>query len=70
MQAHWVQCFDDRVAELAENSLREKAKKTAISEACVDFSWSEKELRNKMAIWRGYHDIKNTGGALGHMSPQ
>ncbi|KAF7191249.1 SET domain-containing protein [Pseudocercospora fuligena] len=62
VQAHWVQAFDERAAELGLSMTKEKAKKTAISEACVDFSWTEKELRNKMAIWRGYHDIKNAGG--------
>lgn len=62
VQAHWVQCFDDRVAELAAMTSREKAKKSAIAEACVDFNWTEKELRNKMGIWRGYHDIKNAAG--------
>ncbi|KAF2721168.1 SET domain-containing protein, partial [Polychaeton citri CBS 116435] len=62
VQAFWVQCFDDRVQELTILSPREKAKKAAISEACIDFNWSEKELRNKMAIWRGYHDIRKSGG--------
>ncbi|CAK1355292.1 SET domain-containing protein [Cercospora beticola] len=62
VQAQWVQAFDDRVAELATTMTKEKAKKTAISEACIDFGWTEKELRNKVAIWRGYHDIKNAGG--------
>jgi hypothetical protein len=62
VQAHWVQCFDDRVAELTVTTSREKAKKSAIAEACVDFNWTEKELRNKMGIWRGYHDIKNAAG--------
>lgn len=62
VQAYWVQCFDDRVSELAETLSRDKAKKSAIAEACVDFNWTEKELRNKMAIWRGYHDIKNAAG--------
>lgn len=62
VQAHWVQCFDDRVLELSRASTPEKAKKAAITEACVDFNWTEKELRNKMAIWRGYHDIKSTAG--------
>ena len=41
---------------------REKAKKQTIAEACLNFSWSEKELRNKMAIWKGYHDIMESGG--------
>lgn len=57
-----MQCFEDRVNELAEDTSREKAKRAAIAEACVDFNWTEKELRNKMAIWRGYHDIKTAGG--------
>lgn len=62
VQAHWIQCFDDRVAELSESLTREAAKKSAIAEACADFKWSEKELRNKMAIWKGYSDIKNAAG--------
>lgn len=62
VQAHWVQCFDDRVNELSEETSREKAKKMAIAEACLNFQWTEKELRNKMGIWRGYHDISSAGG--------
>lgn len=62
VQAYWIQCFDDRVAELARYLPPEKAKKSAITEACVDFNWTEKELRNKMGIWRGYHDIQKHGG--------
>jgi len=62
VQAHWVQIFDDRVAELGATMSREKAKKSAMSQACLDFGWTDKELRNKMGIWRGYHDIKNCGG--------
>ncbi|KAK3684645.1 hypothetical protein LTR37_020077 [Vermiconidia calcicola] len=62
IQAHWIQCFDERVNELSAEQTLDKAKRIAIAEACVDFNWSEKELRNKMAIWRGYHDIKKTGG--------
>ena len=62
VQAQWTQSFDDRVAELGSTMTREKAKKACIKEACIDFGWTEKELRNKMAIWRGYHDIKEAGG--------
>lgn len=62
VQAHWVQCFDDRVNELARDTGCDKAKKKAIAEACINFQWTEKELRNKMGIWRGYHDIKKAGG--------
>lgn len=62
VQAKWVQLFDDRVDELAQTTTKEKAKKATIAEACLDFNWTEKELRNKMAIWRGYHDIQQAGG--------
>ncbi|KAJ9650988.1 hypothetical protein H2201_009291, partial [Coniosporium apollinis] len=34
----------------------------ALKEACEDFGWTEKELRNKMAVWRGYQEIKEAGG--------
>lgn len=62
VQAHWVKCFDERILELTETMSRERAKKATIAEACVDFSWSEKELRNKMGVWRGYHEIQAAGG--------
>ena len=62
VQAHWIQCFENHVSELAVNLSIEKARKAAITEACIDFNWTDKELRNKMAIWRGYYDIKCTAG--------
>jgi ATP-dependent RNA helicase DDX49/DBP8 len=31
-------------------------------EACQDFGWTEKELRNKMAIWKGYKEVKDAAG--------
>lgn len=62
VQAQWTQSFDERVAHLSSSMTSEKAKKACLKEACVDFGWTEKELRNKMAIWRGYHDIKSCGG--------
>lgn len=62
VQAHWIQCFEDRVTELSEDLSGDKAKKNAIVEACAAFDWTEKELRNKMAIWKGYSDIKNAAG--------
>lgn len=62
VQAHWIDAFDDRVAELSAATTKEKAKKTALSEACEHFGWSDKEIRNRMAIWRGYAEIKRAGG--------
>ncbi|TGO07477.1 hypothetical protein BTUL_0273g00030 [Botrytis tulipae] len=34
----------------------------ALREACTILKWSEKELRNRLAIWRGYKEIKDAGG--------
>ncbi|OQO03182.1 hypothetical protein B0A48_11437 [Cryoendolithus antarcticus] len=62
VQCRWMQLFDEQVATLAATSTKEKAKKATIAAACLDFKWSEKELRNKTAIWRGYADIQKTGG--------
>ncbi|KAM0351266.1 hypothetical protein ACHAP4_009405 [Fusarium culmorum] len=39
-----------------------KCRMRAIAEACTDFGWTEKELRNKMGIWRGYKEIKDVLG--------
>jgi hypothetical protein len=33
-----------------------------LKEACSDFGWTEKDLRNRMAVWRGYHEIQQAGG--------
>lgn len=62
VQAHWIDAFDGRVAELSTTTTKEKAKKIALSEACKNFDWSDKEIRNRMAIWRGYAEIKQAGG--------
>ncbi|KAJ0114777.1 set domain-containing protein [Diaporthe amygdali] len=65
VQARWVEHFDAYVDSLAANDLstpRSRFNKAALMEACTDFGWSEKELRNKMSIWRGYNEIKQAGG--------
>ncbi|KAM3443874.1 hypothetical protein MY4824_000322 [Beauveria thailandica] len=65
VQAQWVENFDRYVEYLAGNSptmSSTKCRKAAFMEACQDFHWSEKELRNKMAIWRSYKDIKDAAG--------
>ena len=65
VQAHWVACYDERVRHLAEESPQlsiTKHRMTVLKEACDDFGWTEKDLRNKMAVWRGYHEIEQAGG--------
>ncbi|KAI8626286.1 hypothetical protein F5Y19DRAFT_226204 [Xylariaceae sp. FL1651] len=65
VQARWIEHFDAYIEHLKANSPHisdAKHRKAALVEACSDFGWSEKELRNKMAIWRGYKEIKDAGG--------
>ncbi|TDZ40550.1 SET domain-containing protein [Colletotrichum trifolii] len=65
VQARWIEHFDSYVEVLAVTNAGmspTKRRKAALIEACNDFGWSEKELRNKMAIWRGYKEIKDAGG--------
>ncbi|KAF6830895.1 SET domain-containing protein [Colletotrichum plurivorum] len=65
VQARWIEHFDSYVELLAVTNpgmSPTKRRKAALIEACNDFGWSEKELRNKMAIWRGYKEIKDAGG--------
>lgn len=65
VQAHWIDCYDARLAALREDQpgLRpQEHRKIVLTEACTSFSWSEKELRNRMAIWKGYREIKDAAG--------
>jgi hypothetical protein len=67
VQARWIEHFDDHVARLLASAAGStmsatKARQAALASACRDFGWGEKELRNKMAIWRGYKQIKDAGG--------
>lgn len=65
MQAHWVDCYLARIDMLKEQrpDLRlHEHKKMVMTEACTSFEWSEKDLRNRMAIWRGYKEIKDAAG--------
>ncbi|GAQ33213.1 SET domain protein [Aspergillus niger] len=65
VQAYWVECFEARVAvirlEKPQLSMTD-ARMMVMKEACVVLNWKEKDLRNRMAIWRGYKEIKDTGG--------
>lgn len=65
VQARWVELFEEYVdgrAAANPSVSRTKHNKAALLEACADFGWSEKELRNKMYVWRGYKEIKDAGG--------
>ncbi|TGJ80468.1 hypothetical protein E0Z10_g8294 [Xylaria hypoxylon] len=65
VQARWVEHFDAYVEHLKANDPKisvTRHRKTVSAESSSNFGWSEKELRNKMAIWRGYKEIKDAGG--------
>jgi ATP-dependent RNA helicase DDX49/DBP8 len=65
VQARWTELFEEQVQARATNNPElstTKHRKAVFLEACQDFGWSEKELRNKMAIWRGYKDVKDAAG--------
>lgn len=65
VQARWTEHFDAYAAHLALTNPEmspTRCRRSALSRACADFGWSEKELRNKMAVWRGYREIREAGG--------
>ncbi|KAF8428218.1 hypothetical protein EV426DRAFT_332991 [Tirmania nivea] len=67
MQAIWVDLFHARVATLASEPQNQYNSPTdnnilALKESRSVFECSEKEMRNKLAIWSGYKKIKDTGG--------
>jgi ATP-dependent RNA helicase DDX49/DBP8 len=65
VQARWVEIFDDQIQyrmTMSPEQTTSKHRKAAFMKACADFGWSEKELRNKMAIWRGYKEVKDAAG--------
>ncbi|KAL9037792.1 MAG: hypothetical protein Q9180_003519 [Flavoplaca navasiana] len=65
VQAHWIDCYDARIEILAEENPRlspTEARMAGLVEACTALGWTQKELRNRMMIWRGYKEIKDAGG--------
>ena len=51
VNARWVECYDDEVAAVTESRpdlSPTKARMLVLKEACVEFGWTEKELRNKL----------------------
>ncbi|GFF39863.1 SET domain-containing protein SNOG_11806 [Aspergillus udagawae] len=65
VQAYWIECYEARIAVIRlENPhlSSTEARMTALKEACAVLNWKEKDLRNRMAIWRGYKEIKDAGG--------
>ncbi|KAL3452086.1 hypothetical protein BJX65DRAFT_320813 [Aspergillus insuetus] len=67
VQAYWIECHEARTAVIRFEKpalSKTEARVLAIKEACAVLGWKEKDLRNRMAIWRGYKEIKDAGGWL------
>lgn len=65
IQAHWIDCYNARIKVMAEENPRlslTEARMAGLGEACSGLGCTEKELRNRMTIWRGYKDVKDAGG--------
>ncbi|OJJ40842.1 hypothetical protein ASPWEDRAFT_56140 [Aspergillus wentii DTO 134E9] len=65
VQAYWIDCYEARIAVLRlenPNCPMTEARMMALKEACAVLNWKEKDLRNRIAIWRGYKEIKDAGG--------
>ncbi|KKZ65806.1 hypothetical protein EMCG_01191 [[Emmonsia] crescens] len=65
VQAYWVECYEARITALKLERPSKSAREVrmdAIKEACPIHQLKEKEPRNKLAIWRGYREIKEAGG--------
>lgn len=65
VQARWIEHFEAYAKFLGSvntDMSPTRCRMAALVKACSDFGWSEKELRNKMMIWRGYKEIKDAGG--------
>ncbi|PKS10482.1 hypothetical protein jhhlp_002234 [Lomentospora prolificans] len=65
VQAKWIEHFNayvDFLCATHRDMSPTKCRKAALIKACTEFGWSERELRNKMAVWRGYKEIKDVGG--------
>ncbi|KAF8472705.1 hypothetical protein BDZ91DRAFT_790552 [Kalaharituber pfeilii] len=67
MQAIWVDLFHARIAALAAEPQNQYNSPTdnnilALKECWSIFGCTEKEIRNKLAIWSGYKKIKDVGG--------
>lgn len=65
VQAYWVDCYEARIVavQLEQGILSTtEARMTALREACAVLKLTEKDMRNRLAIWRGYKEIKDAGG--------
>ncbi|GAB1316795.1 hypothetical protein MFIFM68171_07005 [Madurella fahalii] len=65
VQARWVEHFESYVNIFASSNpslSANKCRKAVLLEACKDFGWTEKDLRNRVRIWSGYKEIKDAGG--------
>ncbi|KAL8922325.1 MAG: hypothetical protein Q9172_003617 [Xanthocarpia lactea] len=65
VQAYWMDCYNARIRVISDENPRwtpTEARMACLGEACGALGWTQKELRNRMMIWRGYKDVRDAGG--------
>ncbi|PQE15006.1 SET domain protein [Rutstroemia sp. NJR-2017a BVV2] len=65
VQAYWIECYESRISVIGQAHPHlppTEIRMMALREACSVLQWKEKDLRNRMAIWRGYAQIRDSGG--------
>ncbi|KAA8912747.1 SET domain protein [Sphaerosporella brunnea] len=65
VQASWISFFNARIEAIGEENRFNpdvENRMAALNEAAAAFCCSEKEMRNKLAIWQGYARIQAAGG--------
>ncbi|KAK4206400.1 histone-lysine N-methyltransferase, partial [Rhypophila decipiens] len=65
VQARWIEHFESYINFMASSNpsmSTKKCRKAVLLEACKDFGWTEKDMRNRMRIWSGYKELKDAGG--------
>jgi hypothetical protein len=68
VQARWVESFNQRVETLGLQNPTLSAtecRMRALAEACEDFGWSQKDLRNKLCALQTLSFLSSTNGVTG-----
>lgn len=65
VQTDWMRRYltrRDSIKVMYPQMKQHEVNRLVLSEACKVFSWTEKELRNHICIWKGYLDLQKTAG--------
>lgn len=65
VQTDWMRRYltrRDSIKVMYPRMKQHEVNRLVLSEACKVFSWTEKELRNHICIWKGYLELQKTAG--------